>query len=512
MSFSTRLALTTAVVAFGLMGWSIGGHVGAGIGLGLASAVFVVPWRRQPLWSWAALYGRRNRPVELTDPVTVVNDRSGGGVRYQDGIAAVAVQLIGKAHAPTLFAGSTSTRTRNNIDVHSLLADMHQFLGVTVESLSVVTTGSRRRSTGDYPRVYDTLIGTPPYAGQRETWLIIRLRALDNADALQCRVTVGTMALAAAQRIAAGLRGRGVRARVATSTDIVEFERRIGRVALEPHNQRWRAARGDGGWVTAYAYQPHDITSERLGQAWTIRADGVTQNITLFPDGRVSATLTVRTPQPPTGPPSVMLRTLPGEQGAAVAAAMCAARPRLGGLRRGAIPPGLAIPIGPSGVLLGKLLSGERLSLPLGDHGESSRVHIAADDSIAKRIIIRAAAAGDQITIHSRDLQRWGSVRMSQIVVGDQARPASSTTVSVVDGSVSAAPRPNTVISVGPADATSRPPADVVISQTGAATIEVATADEVFQAEVELFRAENRYLSTEPTEVGPEEPEWATQR
>lgn len=308
------------------------------------------------------------------------------------------------------------------------------------------------------------------------------------------------------------LAGQGVRARVATSTDIVEFERRIGRVALEPHNRRWRTARGDGGWVTAYAYQPDGITSERLSQAWTLRADGVTQNITLFPDGHVSATLAVRTPQPPTVPPSVMLQTLPGEQVAAVAAAMCVARPQLGGLRRGAIPSGLVIPIGPSGVLLGKLPSGERLLLPLGDPGESSRVHIASDDTIAKRIIIRAAAAGDRITIHSRDLQRWDGVRMSQIAVSEQARPASSTTVSVVDGSVSVSPRPNTVISVGPADTTSCPLADVVISQTGPASIEVTTAGEVFQAEVELFRAENRYLSTEPTEVRPEEPEWATQR
>lgn len=512
MSFMTRVAVIVGVLALGLVGLSIGGHAAVVIGLVAGAALLAVPWRSQPLWSWAALYARRNRPIELAEPVTVTNDRSGGGVRYQDGVAALVIQLLGKPYSPTLFTGSTSSQTRNTIDVGDLLTDVHQSLGVTLESLSVVSAGARRRSSGDYPRVYDTLIGTPPYAGQRETWLVIRLRALDNADALQWRVSVGTMALAAAQRIAAGLRCRDVRARVATATDIVELERRLGRVALESHNQRWRTARGNGGWLTTYAYRPSDVTTELLGQAWSLRVDGVIQNVTVFPDGKVTATLTVRTPQPPNAPPSVMLRALPGEQASAVAAGMCGARPRLRGVRRGALGPHLVIPVGPSGILLGKLPTGERLLLPLADAGEFSRVHIAAEDSIAKRIIVRAAGAGDRITVHSSDLRRWASVRMPHIAVTDQPRPASATTVSVVDGTVTPAPRPNTVVSVVPRGVTSRAPADVAIVQTGSATVEVTTASDVYQVEVELFRAENRYVAIEPMELEPVEPDWASQR
>lgn len=338
---------------------------------------------------------------------------------------------------------------------------------------------------------------------------MIRLGALANADALQWRTTVGTAALAAAQRIAAGLRCNGIRAKVATATDMVELERRLGRSALEPHNQRWHSVRSDGGWLTTYAYQPRDISAEVLAQAWALRADGIIQNITLFPDGTATATITVRSAQPPTAPPSVTLKTLPGEQAAAVAANLCGPRPRVRGLTRGRLPATLLLPIGPSGVLLGKVAAGDRMLLPMGDPGEFSRIHIAAEDAIAKRIIVRTAGAGDRITVHTRDLTRWDSVRMPHIAVSDQPRPASGTTVSVVDGTVSPAPRPNTVISVGRPGEAPRGTADVVITQTGPAMVEVSAAGQVYDVEVELFRAENRYVSNEPMSLRPSELELA---
>jgi hypothetical protein len=55
------------------------------------------------------------------------------------------------------------------------------------------------------------------------------------------------------------------------------------------------------------------------------------------------------------------------------------------------------------------------------------------------------------------------------------------------------------VISVGEPRAPYRGTADVVITQTGPATVEVSAAGQVHSVEVELFRAENRYVSLEPT-------------
>lgn len=492
-----NLAVIAGAFAAALTGWAVAGYLGAAVGLVLGLAVGVVRWRHRQLWSWLALWIGRDRPIVLREPVTVANDRSGGGVRYQDGVAAVAVQLLGKPHVPTLFTGSTATATANTVDIVELLPLLQQSLGLTVESLSVVSAGARRRSIGDYPRVYDTLIGTPPYAGRREVWIIARIAALANVEALQWRTSVGTTALAAAQRISAALRQHGIRARVATATDIVEMERRLGGTALEPGNRRWRSVRSATGWLTSYGYSADDISADVLAQAWTMRVDGIIGNVTLFADGTATATVTVRTAQPPAAPPSVLLQPLPGEQALALAANFCGPLPELRAVRRGALPGTLTIPVGPSGVLLGKVGSGNRLMLPLDDPGEFSRVHVAAADALAKRIMVRLAGSGERVTVHTRDPDRWASVRMPDIIVTGGVRPAAGTTVSVVDGALAPAPRPNTVISVGQPGMSQRWVADVMISQTGPATLEVVSAGHVHTVEVELFRAENRYISSE---------------
>lgn len=501
MTAMTRLTIIAALFVTGTAGFAVGGYAGAATGSMLALAAAVIPWWGQPAWSWLTLWSRRYRPTDWSEPRTVANDRAGGGVRFQDGIAVAAVQLLGKQHSPTLFTGSASTHTENSVDIADLIPLLRQSLGLQLDSLSVVTNGARRRSTGDYARVYDTLIGTPPYAGRRETWIVVRMSALHNAEALRPRSSVGTATLAAAQRISATMRQQGIRTKVATATDIAELERRLGRSALDVSNRRWRSLRGDGGWLTTYWYRPGDITTENLAHAWATRTDGITQNVTLFADGSVTATVTVRSAQPPTAPPSMMLQTLPGEQAGAVAASLCGPMPSLRGVRHGRLTGPLVVPIGPSGVLLGKVGGGNRLMLPLDDPGEFSRVHIAADDALAKRILVRMAGAGERITVHTRDSQRWDSVRTPDIAVTDQAKPIGGTTVSVVDGTVTPAPRPNTVVSVSDPNAAYRGTANVVISQTGPATIDVSAAGRVHTVEVELFRAENRYVSSEPTSL-----------
>jgi len=83
--------------------------------------------------------------------------------------------------------------------------------------------------------------------------------------------------------------------------------------------------------------------------------------------------------------------------------------------------------------------------------------------------------------------------------VDNRVRPVTGTTVSVVDGTVMPAPRPNTLISVGEPGEPYRGSADVVITQIGPASVEVQAAGQRHTVEVELFRAENRYVSSEPT-------------
>jgi len=101
-----RLSVVGGLFSVALLGWSAGGYLGATFGFVLGLMTLVVPWRRQPLWSWAILYLRRNRSITLAEPVTVANDRCAGGVRYQDGVAVAAIQILGKSYRPTFLTGT----------------------------------------------------------------------------------------------------------------------------------------------------------------------------------------------------------------------------------------------------------------------------------------------------------------------------------------------------------------------------------------------------------------------
>lgn len=459
MTRSGLLGITVAVLACTVIGWGTGGLAGAAAGSVIGIALFVVPWKRQTAWVWALLFITRNRRTPLQAPVTVANDRSSGGVRYQDGIAITAVQLIGKPHRATLLVGSTISQTDNSLDLSRLMALLRTNLGLMFESVSVVSAGIRRRSSGDYPRVYDSFIGTSPYAGRRETWLVLRINVCDNAESIRLRTTAGAAALAATQRVAAALSCAGIRARVATATEIAGLDQRLGGVRL-----------------TSYGLKCVD--TETLAIPWSLRVDRVVQNLTLFPDSTVTASVTIGTAQPPTAPPSTALQPFPGQQSQMSGRHLCSPLPPVRGLTRQPLPVGLRVPLGSSGVLLGKVSVGDRLLMPLDHPGGPAHTHIAADDAIAKRVVIRAVATGAQVTVHTSDAERWGGLRMPNLFVTDQSRPAPGTTISVTDGTVQLPTKPGTVI-----------------TQTGSATVTVRTADSAHDVEMEFFRAENRYAA-----------------
>jgi len=151
------------------------------------------------------------------------------------------------------------------------------------------------------------------------------------------------------------------------------------------------------------------------------------------------------------------------------------------------------VEIGPSGVLVGKLPNGDKLLMPL-----DNRVWLSGDDSVIKRIIIRLGATGERISVHSKDAVRWDSVRMPDLLVVNEARPAPRSTVSVIDGVGSPSPRPATVISVNP-PGTKAPDSgfDVAIEQLDDRWVRVTSGGREWTVEVEKFTAENRFCRVE---------------
>jgi hypothetical protein len=162
--------------------------------------------------------------------------------------------------------------------------------------------------------------------------------------------------------------------------------------------------------------------------------------------------------------------------------------------------------------------------IPVTDAGELSRVFVAAEDLIAKRIVIRVAGAGERVCVHTNDKARWASVRMPEVSIVGTSRPAPHTTVSVVeyvarrkkgadsaadgggldiaDIAISPTPRPATVITVAPFG-TKLPDGhrhgfEVAIEQVGPAAVNVNAAGQNWLVQMDMFRAENRYVSLEP--------------
>jgi hypothetical protein len=88
---------------------------------------------------------------------------------------------------------------------------------------------------------------------------------------------------------------------------------------------------------------------------------------------------------------------------------------------------------------------------------------------------------------------------MPEVSLVSESRPTPRTTVSVVDGPIAPSPRPATVITVAP-PGTPPPPPDAVevsIEQIDRNAVRVAAGGKSWLATVELFRAENRYCSSE---------------
>jgi hypothetical protein len=96
---------------------------------------------------------------------------------------------------------------------------------------------------------------------------------------------------------------------------------------------------------------------------------------------------------------------------------------------------------------------------------------------------------------------------MPEIGVVNGSRPAPRSTVSVVEyaAAISPTPRPATVITIAPAGARlsegQRHGFEVIIEQVGPAVVNVTVAGKNWLAEMDMFRAENRYVSLDPVSM-----------
>ncbi|GFG53338.1 type VII secretion protein EccE [Mycolicibacterium agri] len=469
---------------------------------------------------------RRRRTGSAGAAVDIPHGAALYGVRVSDrfdGEAITMVEVTGQAYSPTLLTGSATALTPNRLPLDAVTELLDQPGGIRLAGIDIVSSGLRvRRGTG-YPPLYSTLLADRPAAGQRRTYMIIRLDIAKSVAGLVYRSTVGAAAAAATERIVNALLQRGVRANALTAKELdAALAELSGGLAEVPDDapvddvpagiprtpkplaptESWKSIEAHPGYLTSYYFSPEDITTNTLNQMWALRSDAVVQTISLFKkrsptDGRtwVSALVRVNDPQAPTRPPTLYLNPLPGYQGPA--ATRSAPLPR----RFDAMPARpldaapLEVPVGSSGVLIGTTQRGDLLLLSLTDPDQATRIALHTGMSYACQLLVRAAAVGERIAIYTDKPARWRQLEQPLIAVVDRRHPPEFVPSIIVSDRVGGPPPAglaSTVVTIG--DTGDAPTPDMSFTQISPSTVRIATAAFTTDVQIATFKAEQPFL------------------
>jgi type VII secretion protein EccE len=390
----------------------------------VALVVLLVRVRRHSVVTWVAARVRQRRTGRYTTPVgAAVDIRHGNdvyGVRTADNEAVAVIRVDGHPYEPTFLRGSTVAHTVNVLPLHVLVQFVDQSGGLRI-GFDIASDGFRVRPEQGYPQLYSTLLAARGAAGQRVTYLILRLDIRESLPGLVYRQSIGTAVAAAADRVIKALQQEGVRA-VALSAeeqdavlgtlslglaappprpaivdpDVAEDDeveepaavavasqnagkrRRRGsagqatkldesdRKQPAPVDVHWSLINAQPGYVTSYYFSPEDITTDTFNQMWALPSDHVLHVLMLRKQGDevvVSAMVRTNDPRPPKAPPTLFLNTLPGEQYTAALRAAPVSAPSLP-LPATALAEDLEIAVGSTGVLVGAALRDDKSGSP----------------------------------------------------------------------------------------------------------------------------------------------------
>jgi type VII secretion protein EccE len=455
----------------------------------LAGVLLLVRVHRHNLATWLAARARWRRQRRRTTVVGAAVDISHGGavygVRTADHEAVTVIEVDGRAYSPTFLRGSSLVLTENVLPLR-VLTDLMEQPGGLLLGVDVVSDGYRVRPGTGYPQLYVTLLADRGAAGQRTTYVVVRLDIAESVQGLVYRRSVGSAAAAATERIVKELEQVGVRARALGAEEhdtvlaalslglasppirpitvdddldvdpVAELvtagarhrrgETSVRRLPAEEPRVRpksdvgWNTINTNTGFVTSYYFSADDITTDSFNQMWSLPSDHIVHVLALRKrrGGPVTVKALVRTTEPsrPDQPPTLYLNTLPGDQYAAALRAAPTSQPRLQ-LPSRVLDPAedLRIPIGPTGILIGsalrddtsgqpKIQRDDLVMLALTDPQRPTRIVMDTSEFYVRQLMIRSAAAGERIAIYSRDPERWYSVSQPNIAIVQPGRPA----------------------------------------------------------------------------------------
>lgn len=470
--------VATGATAAGRAGW----WTGVGVAL-LIAALALLCWRGAPLLTlaWRSLTGRRPQvgaAGELAD-----YERSFGsgpvGIRAVGPHLVAVVAVDGPPHSPSVL-DYPRVESMAKLPLEAVAAGLCQF-DVSLEGIDIVSAGARRapKTHHPYAPVYSGVVGDHPAVGQRRTWLVVRLNALDSARAIVWRESVAATMSAAAEWLAAELTSLRIPARVLSAAQIRDADEAL-LAGIDPAGLAagWGRLRHAGGYVQTYWMSPGDISSTSIDRLWAPDTDATAVSVQLrrTDNGATTAGVMVRyhTGGPLAEPPLTGLNPFAGRHDAALSAGLLTA----GGAGL-AVPARelvagekVAVPIGATGIIVGMTASGHPLLVDLRDPTELATVTIAGEFALLVQVALRAAATGYQVLVCTERPQRWQQVSGAGLQVVGAAGlaaqlPASPSPYLVVYDRVGGPAPAGAAVTIRTVGARSASGADIHIEQDG---------------------------------------------
>ncbi|WP_431241063.1 type VII secretion protein EccE (plasmid) [Mycolicibacterium aichiense] len=393
----------------------------------LALVLLLVRVHRRNFAAWVTDRLRWWRTRRYATPVGAAIDIVHGstvvGVRTAGDEAVTVIRVDGRPYEPTFLRGSSIARTTNLLPLDVLTQFLDQPGGLRL-GLDIASQGFRVRPGTGYPALYGTLLADRGAAGQRTTYLIVRLEISQSLPGLVYRQSIGSAAAAATDRIVKALEQEGVRATALSAEDQDAALEKLSlglatapaRPAVRdpldvvgnpgsdagaqaddadpggsgpPHwpsdaeaaaaagregrrkipvsvDVRWSLINTESGYATSYYFSPEDISTVTLNQMWALPSDDIVHVLMVRKRGEavvVSAMVRTNDPRPTEQPPTLFLNPLPGAQSAAALRAAPVSAPHLP-LPAGPLPPDLEVAVGATGVLVGAALVDDQNGSP----------------------------------------------------------------------------------------------------------------------------------------------------
>lgn len=416
----TGLIVAVATAARGWHGLLAGAVIAAGV---------LIPFRGHtaPQWlrkRWRFVHERRRRATRkpFADPFDMtLPDGSPIGFRWDGTTLLSLIKIEANPQAMTVLEPGV-TVSGDVVPVQALVELLRQF-DITVDSIDVISQGSRSLGHTDVAAVYDAVLGPLPAIAHRSVWIAVRFDPSLCADAVRRRGGgrdgLLRTAATATRRVANRLTEEGLRPTILPASGMATAASHLADgVNVATVQETWDDCREGRFRLRSFAVYAEMMTTAGLGSLWTVPSYSTTVTLSLRnadEPALISARAIVRfdgeAPPDGTRTPLNGLARLPGEQYNALAASLPIPAPThdLGHWaygRRDTDLRELAVPASGCGQVVGADDNGRAVALPLFG-SQVDRVEISGSLHLAQQVVLRSLALGSRTLVHTNRPAMW---------------------------------------------------------------------------------------------------------